>query len=161
MPLPQSQNEGIVKICSAKQTGKRRLFQKQPSRWLHAGNGGSVAIAVKVTEWLSIWRSSGPAWLLKQGHLWSIAQNHIQVAFGSKNGDPTTCLGNLCQCLDPHSEKCFLTFRGNLQCFSLHPLLLVLQLSTTEKCMALSSLHPAFRYVHTLMTSPCSFPSIG
>ncbi|KAK4817104.1 hypothetical protein QYF61_027967 [Mycteria americana] len=65
---------------------------------------------------------------------------------GSKDGDSTTSLGSLCQCLVIHTgKKCFLRFRRNLLCFSLCPLPLVLSLGTTEKTLALSSLQPPFR----------------
>lgn len=53
----------------------------------------------------------------------------------------------------PHSEKCFLTFRGNLPCFSLCPWPLVLSQSPAEKSLALSSWRPPFGYLHTWMRS--------
>jgi len=46
--------------------------------------------------------------------------------------------------------------RENLLCFVLCPLPLVLSLDTTEKSLAPSSLHPPFRYLHTLIRSPLS-----
>jgi len=50
--------------------------------------------------------------------------------------------------IHPHSEKkCFLMFRGNLLCFSLCPLPLVLSLDTIEKNLAPPSLHCPFRYL--------------
>lgn len=50
---------------------------------------------------------------------------------------------NLCQCSFSHiAQKSFLMFRGNFLCSSLYPLPLVLTLSTTEKSLAPSSLHP-------------------
>lgn len=64
-------------------------------------------------------------------------------------------LGNLCQCsLTVNSKKCFSVLRGSLLCFSLCQLPLVLSLDTTEKSMALSFLHPPFRYLHSLMRCP-------
>ncbi|XP_074997864.1 armadillo repeat-containing protein 1 isoform X2 [Calonectris borealis] len=64
----------------------------------------------------------------------------------SKGGDSTTSLANLCQCsVTLTVKKCFLLFRGNLLSSSVCPLRLVLSLGTTEKSLALSSLHPPFR----------------
>lgn len=38
--------------------------------------------------------------LLKQGHLQLVADDHVQLVFSiSKDGDFTSCLGDLCQCL--------------------------------------------------------------
>jgi len=42
-------------------------------------------------------------------------------------------------------------FRRNLPCFSLCPLPLVLSLDTTGKTLALSTLHPTFRFLPTQM----------
>ena len=58
-------------------------------------------------------------------------------------------------------RTCFLIFRGNLLCFSLWPWPLVLSLSTTEKSLAPSSLHPPLRYLYTLVRSPWAFSSPG
>ena len=55
-------------------------------------------------------------------------------------------------------KKCFPMFKQNLLCFSLCPLSLVLSLDTT---LALSSLHPPFRYLSTLMRSPWHFSCPG
>ena len=72
-----------------------------------------------------------------------------------KDGDSTTSLGNLCQCLVTlTAKKCLLMFRANLLCFSLCPLPLVLSLGTTEESLTPSSLHPPSRYLYTLMSSP-------
>ena len=80
----------------------------------------------------------------------------------SKDGDTTASPGNLCQCSVTLSvTKCFLMFRGNLPCFSLCPLPLVLSLGTTEQSLAPSSLHPPCRYWCTLMRSPWAFSSPG
>ena len=79
-----------------------------------------------------------------------------------KDGDYTTSLGSLCQCSVTFPvKKCFLMFRGNLLCFSLCPLPLVLSLGTTEKSLAPSSLHPPFRYLCTLIRSPWTSSSQG
>lgn len=62
--------------------------------------------------------------------------------------DFTTSLGNLCQFLITCTlNKCFLIFRGNLPCFSLCPLPLVLVLCITEKSLALCML-PSGIYRH-------------
>lgn len=61
----------------------------------------------------------------------------------SRDGDSRTNLGSLCQCSVTLTVKiCFLMFRQNLVCFSLHPLLLVLSLGTTDKGLGLLSFHP-------------------
>jgi len=80
-----------------------------------------------------VWRSSGPIPLLKQGHLEPLAQEHVWTAWSiSKDGDPTTSLGKLPQCsVTLTVKKCFLMFRGNLLCFSLCPLPLVLSVDTS------------------------------
>ena len=54
----------------------------------------------------------------------------------------------------PHNEKCFLMLRGNLLCFSLCPLPLVLLPGSTEKSLALSPLHPPQRYLYMLISYP-------
>ncbi|KAK2540579.1 hypothetical protein Q9966_004304 [Columba livia] len=54
-------------------------------------------------------------------------------------------------------KKCFLMFRGNVPCFSLCPLPLVLSLYTTEKSLAPSSLHLPLEYLYTLMRSTRAF----
>lgn len=65
----------------------------------------------------------------------------------SKDGDSTTSLHNLYQCLVTLLvKKCFLMLRRNLLCFGMGPSPLVLSLSTTEKCPFLFSLHPFFGY---------------
>ena len=68
----------------------------------------------------------------------------------SKDGNSTTPLGNLCQCSATLAgKKCFLMFRGNLLCFSLCPLPLVLALGTAEKSLAWLSLSsPSSVYRH-------------
>ena len=92
--------------------------------------------------------SSDPTPLLKQGHLQPLAQDQFQMVFEylqpwrlhKLSGQPVPVLGH------PHSKMCFLMFRQSLSCFSLCPLPLVLSLHTTEKNLALSPLHPTFRY---------------
>ena len=49
----------------------------------------------------------------------------------------------------------------SLLCFSLCALPLVLPLGTTEKSLALSSLHPPYRWLYTLIRSPQAFSSPG
>lgn len=50
------------------------------------------------------WRLFGPMSLLRQGHLQPAIQDWCLVNV-SKDGDPTTILGNLCQCLVTLPEK--------------------------------------------------------
>lgn len=70
----------------------------------------------------------------------------------SRDGDSTTSLGKLCQCsVTPTVKKCFLP-----HVFQFVPLPLVLSLDISEKSLALSSFHPPFGYLHTLMRSPLS-----
>ena len=58
----------------------------------------------------------------------------------------TSSLGNLCQCsIICTAQKCFLVFRGNLLCFSLCPLLLVMVLGAAERSLAPSFLDPPSR----------------
>jgi len=81
-----------------------------------------------------LWRSSCPNSLVSQGHLERVAQDYLQTVFGciSKEGDSTACMDNLYQSsVTLTVKKCFLMFRGNLQCFSLCPLALILSLSTS------------------------------
>jgi len=76
----------------------------------------------------------------------------------SKDGDSITSLGNLCQrLLTLTVKKCFLTFRGNLPCFGLCPLPLVLSLGTTKKSRAPSPSHRPFGYSHQFRRSHPSF----
>jgi len=91
--------------------------------------------------------------LLKKGHT-ELSLHLWRLLSASKDADATTSLGNLCQCLVTLTvKKCFLMFRGNLLCFSLCPLPLVLSLGTTKKSLD-PSLHPPFRYWSTLIRSP-------
>jgi len=67
----------------------------------------------------------------------------------SRDGDSTS-LGNLCQCsVTLIVKQGCLMFRWHLLCFSLCPVPLLLSLATTEKSLALSSLHPPFRYFNS------------
>lgn len=98
-----------------------------------------------------IWRSFGPRSLLKQGHLEQIAQNHVQMAFQCLQGWRFHILSGqafpVLQCSVTLIEKrVFLMLWQNLLYFRLCSLLLILPLSTTEKNLALPSLHPPFRY---------------
>ena len=126
-------------------------------RWEH-----TITEVVKVGR--NLWRSSCPIPLLKHGHLdpglpRTMSRWLLNI---SKDGGSTTSLSNLCQCLVTCTvKKCFPMFGGNLLCFSVCTLPLVLSLGTTEKGLALSSLHPRFRYFHTLMRSPWAFSSPG
>ena len=95
--------------------------------------------------------------LLKQGQdCVYIAFEYLQGgSFHSLPGQPVPVLGH------PHSKKCFLIFRGNIPCFSLCSLPLDLSLGTTEKSLALSSLHLPFSYLYMLTRSPWAFSPLG
>lgn len=101
---------------------------------------------------MHLWRSPGPALLLKQGHLELIARDHVKTAFD--------CLGNLCQYLvTPTVTKCFPVLRQHL-CFNLCLLVcvsMVLSLGTMDKTLALTSLHPLSRSLYTLIRCPWVF----
>jgi len=120
----------------------------------------------RITEGLRLEGTSGVIWStppLKQGHLEQAVQDHVQAVFEYLQGwrlhhlpgQPVPVLGH------SHSEKVFpdvqreppVFLRGNLLCFSLCPLPLVLSLGTTEKYLSLSSLHSPFRYLCTLIRS--------
>lgn len=63
-------------------------------------------------------------------------------------------VGHLRQCsVTCTVNKCFLMFGWNLTCSSLCPWLLVLELSTVKKSLALSSLQSPFRYMNALLSS--------
>jgi len=63
----------------------------------------------------------------------------------SRDGYPTTSLGNLSWCLSTLAVKVlFLMFKWNFLWFSLCPWPLVLSLGTTGKSAALSSVHHPF-----------------
>lgn len=98
-----------------------------------------------------LWRSSGPIPLLKQGNLQPAAQDHIQTAFDSfQHGRLHNISAQPVPLLSPLTVKqFFLMFRGNILCFSLCQLPLVLSLGTTEKNLARTSLHSSFRYLYT------------
>ena len=78
------------------------------------------------------------------GHFWISPRMQTQLP-----------LWATCACAHSPSQ-CFPMFRGNLLCFSLCPLPLVLLLGATEKSLVPSSLHPLFRYLHTLIRCPLS-----
>ena len=110
-----------------------------------------------ITEWLTLEKTSGghlvqppcssKATLSKLPRAMS-----SKVLNNSKDGDSTTSLGNLCQCSVTLTEGQFpLPFRQHLLCFSLCPRPLVLSLDTTEKSLALSTVHYPFRHLYTLM----------
>lgn len=91
-----------------------------------------------------LWTSSGLPAMLKQGHLQLGAQGRVQTAYEYLQGWRLCNLSlcNLCQCsVTLTMQECFLMFRENFLCFRLCPLCLVLSLGTTEKNLALSSLH--------------------
>lgn len=82
-----------------------------------------------------LWRESGV-----QSHWGSVTYSQTprtvprQLLSISEDGDSTTYLGHVCQdSVILVFKKCFFTFRGNLLCFGLCPLPLVLALGTPEK----------------------------
>jgi len=77
-----------------------------------------------------VWRSSDPISLLKQVQLPKAMSRELLNTF--TDGDSTTLPGNLCQCLVTYIvQGCFLMLRGNLVCFSLCTLCLLLLSGTT------------------------------
>lgn len=107
----------------------------------------------KNREWLKLEGTSNITLsnlLLMQDHLESVSQEFVW----NFQGDFSTSLGNLCQCLATLTEKKrSLTFRWN--CLCLGPFA---SLNTTGKSLPLSSLHPPFRYPYTLMRSSLNSP---
>ena len=127
-----------------------------------------IAELHRITERLRLEGTSGghlvqPLCSSRATHSWLARTMSRQLLSISKDGDSTTSLGNLCQCsVTPVVTKCFPMFRGNLQCFGVCPLPLVLSVGTTEKSLALfSSWHPPFRYLCPLIGSSWAFSSPG
>jgi len=120
----------------------------------------TVNLYHRITEWLTMegtfWRSCGPTTLLNQGHLETVSQDHVQMAFEYLQGWRTHSLRRrLCQwSVTLTVKKCFLTLTKNLLCFDFCQLPMVLPLGTTEKNLAPSSLHLHFRNLYTLLRSP-------
>ena len=123
-----------------------------------AGGEGGHGTQDLATESLSGWCWKGALegiWskpLLKQGHLEPVAWMAFEYLQGgalhSFSGQPVPVLSH------SHGGKAFLMFRGNLLCFSLCPLPLVLPLGTTEKSLVPSFVHPPFSCLCTSMRSP-------
>lgn len=103
----------------------------------------------RITDWLKLGDLRSPPGqnpLLKQDPLGMIA--HVQVAFGALQGWRLhDLLRSLCLCsVMLRVKKCFLMFNGNILCIgNLCPLPVVLSLGSTEKNLALSSLHALIR----------------
>ena len=77
----------------------------------------------------------------------------------SKDGDSTASLGKLCQCLVTLTlKKCFLMFRGNLLCFSLCPLPLVLALGSHQKEPGSVLFSPSFQVFMYIDKIPLTLP---
>jgi len=108
-----------------------------------------------ILEWLRLdWTSGGP--LVQPPCSGRASCPGLCPGSISKDGDSTALLGNLHQC-SVTVKKHFVMFRGNISCFGLGPLLLVLSLSTTEKSPAPPSLQlQVFIYIEILPpeTSP-------
>ena len=112
-----------------------------------------------------LWRKSYPKpWATQSLFPRTMSRWFLNI---SKDWGSTASLGNLCGYLVPFMwvcgtvKKCFLMFRGNLLCFSLCPLPLILPLDTTGKSLALPTLQHPFRYLSTLVRSPWAFSSPG
>ena len=73
----------------------------------------------------------------------------------SKDGESTTSLGNLCQCLvTSHSQKVFPDVQREPPVFQFVPIASCPVTGYHWKGLALSSSHPPFRYLYTFMRSP-------
>lgn len=70
-------------------------------------------------------RSPAPALLLEQRCLDSVAQEHVQMAFGNIQGWKHHNIPGQPVTSQYQSKKPFLVFKINLQCFSLSPLFLI------------------------------------
>jgi len=82
--------------------------------------------------------------LLKQDHPELGVQSHVQVASSDlQAGNSTVSMGNPYQCTIRIAQKHIPICRWNFLC----PVPLVLTLGTTEKSLALTSLHLPFRYL--------------
>lgn len=85
------------------------------------------------------WKSSGPTPFFKQGHVKPAAWNYVQKAFQYLQRGSLHKLWPSCARVGILTvQKCFLMFSGNLLCFSLGPLPLVLMLGTLKRAW----LHP-------------------
>lgn len=104
----------------------------------------------------AIGRISGDIWLntpAYAGPPGEDPQDHIQLLDIFKQEDATNPVGNLCWwSVTLTVKKCFLMYRGNILCFTLCLLPLVLALGTTEKSLG-PFLHPPFRYLYMLVRS--------
>ena len=105
-------------------------------------NRVSDAPSLRITEWWKWERTSGSIWSNHNStlsHTEQGAQDHLQAALENlQGGDPTTSLGNLCQCsIICTAQKCILVFRANLLCSRVCLLPLVLALGTTDKISSL------------------------
>lgn len=101
-------------------------------------------------------RSPAPTPLLKQGHLESGAQKHVQMAFGHMLGWKHHNLPEQLAICQYHRKKPFLMFRGNLQCFSLSPLSLVFSPPKRAWLCPLWTFTPG---IYTVTRSPSLLPT--
>ena len=122
----------------------------------------------KITEWLRLEETSG-SHLVKPPAQAGPSRASCKDQSGwllsiFKDGNSTTSLGNRCQWSATCTVKKVSWYSEGTSWVSVcaYSLSLVLSLGTTEKSLALSSFHPPFRYLHTLMrSSPCTFSSQG
>lgn len=99
-------------------------------------------------------------WSKPPSQAWPPITMPRQFLIISKDGGTTTPLGNLYQCLVTlRVKKCFLMLWQSLLCFIFVPIATGNVTGHHWKELALSSLHPLFRYVHTLIRFPWAFSS--
>jgi len=95
-----------------------------------------------------LWRLSGPSPLLKAGPTTVGCSGPRQDSFEYLQGWKLHKLsGRPAPVFEHRGKKILLIFKWNFLDMSLHALPLVLSLRDTEKSLALSSLHPPFRYL--------------
>lgn len=103
----------------------------------------------KVEVGRDFWKSSGPTFLLKKGHLEQVAQDHVQVAFedlqgGRLHNHSGQTVPVLCH---SHSKEVLPEVQMTPPVFECVAIAFVLVLDTTKKRVVPSSLHPLFRYL--------------
>lgn len=114
----------------------------------------SFALIIKESQnhwaWRAPWRSHSSTHLPEQDQLKQVGQNSVQIYLSILNdGECTTSLGYLCQCLTVLKVKhpVFLLFKQKSLCFNLYLLLHVLLLGTTGPVSSFFTL-PSGIYTH-------------